>query len=202
MPFTTTATVRELTKVVWMSSAFGQTTEFQISVALPLGYRSRESTSPLSGPRYPVIYVLDPEPVLFSTVVAASRSLVFYSSKQPDKFRESIIVGVGYPRETGKGLLDYFTIIPELDVPVRSDSDAADVLVGIHVADEAIEQYWQRIRGMRARDYLPTAGNSTAYSSAGHGAEFLQFVADQLVPWVDISYPVRVLHGSAPNHQA
>jgi len=147
--YATTGTISESTESYRISSSYGHTTPFHISVALPAGYRSAGNKRS----RYPVIYVLDPEPVLFTTVVAASRSMAFYSSEQPDSFPKCIVVGVGYPRRT----------------------------------DENIEQYWERIRAMRARDYLPTAGSS-AYESAGHSSEFLQFVADQLIPWVDTQF--------------
>ena len=58
--------------------------------------------------------------------------------------------------------------------------------------DEEIEQYWERLRDIRARDYLPTAG-TPARPNAGHSSEFLQFITDQLIPWVNTTFRVSAL---------
>ena len=140
---------------------------YKLSVSLPHGYDDAAAKSQ----RYPVLVALDAEPYLFPLLTVVARTNKFFAKSV--YFPDAIVIGVvadleSEPRFHSRG---------RLDVPLC----------------------WQEQRPTRARDYLPTAAESpwgapgapSVLEVSGHTTEFVDFLCDVALPFVDATYRTR-----------
>lgn len=136
---------------------------YKLLVSVPLRYRSSKA-------RYPVLFALDGEPYLFPLLTTCVRTNNFMARSY--YYPDAIVVGVVADLEREARFyrwcrLDVFSL-------------------------------WDSLRPTRARDYLPTNAESpwgapgapSLLGIAGHADEFVQTLANTIVPFIDRHYRV------------
>ena len=131
---------------------------YKLHVSLPLSYSPDRC-------RYPIVVALDSEPYLFPLLTVCARTSRYFARSY--YFPDAIVVGVVADLESdaGRGWLD-------------------------------VAALWDGLRPTRARDYLPTAAESpwgapgapSLLDVSGHADEFVGFVVDTLLPFLEARY--------------
>ncbi len=140
---------------------------YKLCVSLPHGYEARKSQ------RYPVLLALDAEPYLFPLLTVVARTNRFFAKSY--YYPDVIVVGV----------------VADLESEMRFHRGPGGAL--------DVPLCWAEQRPTRARDYLPTAAESpwggpnapSILHISGHASEFIGFLVDTLLPFVDSTYRTR-----------
>ena len=140
---------------------------YKLNVSLPHGYEDSSSAQK----RYPVIVALDSEPYLFPLLTVLARTNHFFARSY--YFPDVIVVG----------------IVADLESESRFHSGG----------QLDVRRFWSEQRPTRARDYLPTRAESpwggpgapSVLEVSGHAFEFVDFLADTLLPFIEATYRTR-----------